>query len=164
MQRPSSMKNASASFPKTPMVSMATGTKWCVAANSAYLSFFFRSAWSTTAPASRTASCKWDGAKVSGQVVSQTSTRPLFHGIIVAPSGLFPSNRHIPAGSKCAETLADARDLLMMSLKNAWFCRIEEVMYKMHAYYMYITTITTYSHSCFLGRHAYGCQKINVFW
>ena len=25
-----------ASFPKTPMVSMATGTKWCLAANSAY--------------------------------------------------------------------------------------------------------------------------------
>ena len=99
---------------------MATGTKWCVAASSMYFAIFLRSAWSATVPASLVASCRCEGAKVSGQVASQTRTRPTFHGITVAPSDLFPSARQIPAGSRWATILAVARDLLMRSLIAMW--------------------------------------------
>ena len=73
MRRPRSWKNPSASGPKTPVVSIATGMKWWLVASSVYLTLFFHSAWSATAPASVAANHKWDGANVSVQVASHTS-------------------------------------------------------------------------------------------
>ena len=57
-----------------------------------------------------------DGVKVSGHVASHTKIRPLFQGIVVVPSGRFPSDREIPDGSRRDGTLAVAREHLMMSL------------------------------------------------
>ena len=112
---PSSWRKLRASGPRTPEVSTATGMKWCVVDNSEYLAFFIPSACFATAPASLPARSMWDGAKVSGQVASQTKMRPLFQGRIVTPSDLFPSDLQIPTGSRWANILADPKDLLMMS-------------------------------------------------
>ena len=89
---PRSLKEMLASSPTTPRVSTAIGTKWWVASRWAasrwaYLLFLCCLALAATAPASVDASCLCEGAKVSAQVTSHTSTLPLFHGTIVASDG-----------------------------------------------------------------------------
>ena len=65
------------------------------------------------------ASREWDGAKVCGQVTSQTRTLPLFQGITVAPSRCLPSALQITSGSRWVEIFAEARDLLIKSFTAA---------------------------------------------
>ena len=57
---------------------------------------------------------------MSWQVASQTSARPLFHGMIVTPSGLLPSPRQRPFGSRVAGMLMAAKERLMTSLRAEW--------------------------------------------
>ena len=84
---PRSLKKMLPSSPKTPRVSTAIGTKRWVASRWAYLFFLRCSALAATALASLDASCLCEGARVSSQVTSHTSTLPPFHGTIVAPDG-----------------------------------------------------------------------------
>ena len=53
---------------------------------------------------------------MSGQVTSQTSVFPPFHGTMDAPSGRLPSDRERPRGSYWLGILAASRDLLIMLL------------------------------------------------
>ena len=61
----------------------------------------------------------WDGAKESQQVTSHARAGPLAHGVMVRPSGLLPSLRHKPRGSKVAGTLTEERVRWTMSLRAA---------------------------------------------
>ena len=53
---------------------------------------------------------------MSGQVTSETSVFPPFHGTMEAPSGRLPSDRERPRGSHWLGILAASRDLLIMLL------------------------------------------------
>ena len=53
-------------------------------------------------------------------VASQTRVRPVFQGMIVTPSGLFPSDLQSPGGSNTEGICAAARECLMMLLIAAW--------------------------------------------
>ena len=61
----------------------------------------------------------WDEAEESQQVTAHTRARPLDHGVMVRPSGLLPSLRHKPHGSKVAGTLTEERVRWTMSLRAA---------------------------------------------
>ena len=63
---------------------------------------------------------RWEGAKVSTQVASQTNNLPFDQGTIVIPSGRLPSVRSRPVGSSREGTLADDKALCRMSLSMAW--------------------------------------------
>jgi len=45
-----------------------------------------------------------DGARISEQVKSHSNGKPCLQGIKDMPSGLLPSSRHTPTGSKIAGT------------------------------------------------------------
>ncbi|XP_063371172.1 uncharacterized protein LOC134659460 [Cydia amplana] len=64
----------------------------------AYLRRLRCSAASAAAPALEEVPGRWDGARVSTHVASQTSGRPSLQGTSVMPSGLFPSSRASPVG------------------------------------------------------------------
>src|SRR5688572_13787395 len=87
------------SWSNGPIVSIAIGVKIYLVWSSSYLFFFLVAAISAAPPAATAVSTKYDGANVSIIVTSQIRERPLFHGIRVWPSGLFPSRRVRPAGS-----------------------------------------------------------------
>ena len=117
---PTSAKKSRASVPIAPVVSTTTATKWCVCAKSRYFALFLSSANAATALASLAASVRCDAAKVSVHVASQTRVRPVFQGMIVTPSGLFPSDLQSPGGSNTEGICAAARERLMMLLIAAW--------------------------------------------
>ncbi len=54
------------------------------------------SAAEATFPDSWVARALYDGARVSGQVISHTSRQPDLHGARVTPSGFFPSDPKRP--------------------------------------------------------------------
>eukprot|EP00731_Ephydatia_muelleri_P021752 Em0014g343a len=91
MQRPKSVKNDMERGPQTPVVSKAT----------------------------EAVMDRWEGAKVSTQVASQTNNLPFDQGTIVIPSGRLPSVRSRPVGSSREGTLADDKALCRMSLTGA---------------------------------------------
>ena len=43
---------------------------------------------------------RWEGAKVSTQVASQTNNLPFNHGTMVIPSGCLPTAQSSPVGSR----------------------------------------------------------------
>ena len=55
------------------------------------------------------------------QVLDVTRVRPVFQGMIVTPSGLFPSDLQSPGGSNTEGICAAARERLMMLLIAAWW-------------------------------------------
>ena len=59
---------------------------------------------------------RWEGAKVSTQVASQTNNLPFDQGTIVIPSGRLPSVRSRPVGSSREGTLADDKALCMQNV------------------------------------------------
>ena len=59
------------------------------------------------------ASITWDGAKVT----SRARVRPHFQGVTVKPSGLFPSDRQTPDGSRWAGTPAVTSDRWISSFR-----------------------------------------------
>ena len=61
---------------------------------------------------------RWEVAKVSTQVASQTNNLPFDHGTMVIPSGRLPSARSRPVGSSREGTLADDKALCRMSSDN----------------------------------------------
>ena len=62
-------------------------------------------------------------------MASQTRILPLFQDRTVAPSGLLPSDLQIPNGSRSAEILADASDLLTRSFIAEW-CRCRPALFR----------------------------------
>ena len=74
-----------ASGPKTPSVSMATEMKRWLASKWLYFAFFLFSASLATAPAPWLARMEREGARVSGQVASQTRVFPPLYGTRVWP-------------------------------------------------------------------------------
>ena len=82
------------------------------------LGFAF-SAWLATSPASIVARATWEGVDVSGQGASDTSDQPFFQGITEIPSGLLPSERAMPMGSRREGIFAEASDLLRRSFTAA---------------------------------------------
>ena len=89
-----------------PEVSTATGTKWCDSKMGAYLISLLRAALSAAVPALFDVRWSYDAANVSGTVTSHVKQRPLDQGIMVTPSGLFPSDLERPLGSLMAGILA----------------------------------------------------------
>lgn len=63
-----SEKKSCTSGPKTPVFSMARGTKWWVVASSTYVIFFLASACSATVPASLVAKSQWEGHRCQGRL------------------------------------------------------------------------------------------------
>lgn len=87
----------------TPIVSTPTTTK-CIPSDLVF-EYFRRFRWvgNSAAALVRLYVCLSKlGAYVSLQVKSQIKHLPMLQGTIVAPSGLFPSLRIKPLGSKCA--------------------------------------------------------------
>ena len=62
-----------------------------------------------------------EGERVSEQVKSQSSGKPCLQGIKDMPSGLLPSLRHTPTGSKTVGTPPDTKAQQTVSLTAA--CR-----------------------------------------
>ena len=77
---------------------------------------FCCSACSATNPGPLEAKAMCEGARVSGHVASHTSTRPQLQGMIDAPSGRLPSERHKPVGSRWAGIPAADKYLWMRLL------------------------------------------------
>ena len=116
MRLPISDDRAYASFPHTPRVSIAKGTQEFATESSAYLVRFLFSAAIAADPAIKEVWRTCDGARVSGQVKSQTKALPLDQGIIVTPSGRFPSPLSIPVGSRMVGVFALRNARAMTSL------------------------------------------------
>ena len=86
---PISAHSSRAEGPQVPMVSTATGMKMKSpkATSSAYLILFPFPALSAAEPTAEADNCTWEGARVSGQVKSQTRYCPEHQGSSEAPSG-----------------------------------------------------------------------------
>src|SRR6218665_1827611 len=82
-----------------PNVSRGYGMKTCVLESSCYLACCLVAAASAAAPAVVDVLARYDAARVSATVASQTKLRPALQGIRVRPSGLFPSDLTSPGGS-----------------------------------------------------------------
>src|SRR6218665_2912366 len=82
----------------SPNFSRAGGMKTCVLESSWYLAFFLVAAASAAAPAVVDVLARYDAARVSATVASQTKLRPALQGIRVRPSGLLPSGLISPGG------------------------------------------------------------------
>src|SRR6218665_352167 len=75
-----------------PNVFRASGMKTCVLESSWYLACFLVAAASAAAPGVGDELRRYDAARVSATVASQTKLRPALQGIRVRPSGLLPSD------------------------------------------------------------------------
>ena len=95
---PGSSMNSTDCEHQALLVSMATGTKECVAASATYFVVLLTAAFSDAAQAVVEVSCRCDAAYISGTVTSQASGLPRVHGTRVAPSGLLPSALDSPTG------------------------------------------------------------------
>src|SRR6218665_1382175 len=82
-----------------PNVSRASGMKTCVLESSWHLACFLVAAASADAPAVVDVLARYDVARVSATVASQTKLRPALQGIRVRLSGLLPSDLTSPGGS-----------------------------------------------------------------
>src|SRR6218665_2426993 len=80
-----------------PNVSRASGMKTCVLESSLYMACFLVEAASAAAPAVVDVLARYDAARASATVASQTKLRPALQGIRVRPSGLLPSDLTSPA-------------------------------------------------------------------
>ena len=85
--------------PKTPEVSIATGSNLNLLTRSGYLDLLEFSAFAAAWPASIAVSFIELLAKVLTHVASQQSALPLLKGKMVMPSGFVPSPRLSPEGS-----------------------------------------------------------------
>ena len=86
---------------------------------SEYLVVLIAAARLAAAPASVNVEMMCDSAYMSG-TVTQASSYPLAHGIMVTPSGRLPPWETNPVGSLCAGICALFIDLQMMSFNMAW--------------------------------------------
>ena len=93
-----------------PSVSMAIGTNSWVDVRLEYLAILQEAALSAAFAAEEAERATNEDAKVCVTVTSHVKHLPEAHGICVAPSGRFPSERSKPGGSFIAGT--DARDKL----------------------------------------------------
>ena len=107
---PSSLRKFPVSGPVAPHVSIATGWNRYMLSKWAYFLDFSVSACAAAPPGSLMALRRLDVQKVSGHVTSQTRYLPWDQGIIVIPSGRFPSERCSPEGSSLEGMFAAARE------------------------------------------------------
>ena len=112
---------ACAPGPKAPLVSNARGEKRKRSVRAAYLRRFASSAARALDPECMAELFSVPSPKVLTHVASQQSDLPLAYGMRVIPSGLLPSPRSSPDGSKTAGTPALRRARKMTSLRAA--CR-----------------------------------------
>ena len=106
--------------PQEPKVSITTGTNSWAVARFAYFTRFFDSASDAAALDSKADLWTYEGARVSGQVASQSKHLPLTQEIRVAPSGRLASVRVNPDGSRMAGTLALCSARRIVSLSRLW--------------------------------------------
>ena len=97
----------SVSGPQEPNVSKAKPENQYSAIRTLYLSRFFCSHFFLADTALADVSAMWVIAIVYGQVTSRTHGLPFAKGTGVIPSGLFPSVRDIPEGSRAEGIRAD---------------------------------------------------------
>src|SRR6267154_4994217 len=111
-----------ASAPHGPRDSMAIGTNWITSefAKFEYLLRLSCSALAAAAPAAADVRARYEGAKVSGEVKSQTSWRPRDHANRVAPSAFFLSSFRRWRGSSSVWTSAALKALAIMSFAWEW--------------------------------------------
>jgi len=121
--RPSSWKNAVASTPTGPSVSMAIGTNWYRFVSSAYFAVFLHSASLATSPGPVTARFKWLAARVYGHVKSHEMHFPRDHGIVDTPSGSLSSLWQSLTGSSRDGICAASRARWIMWLMALWRAR-----------------------------------------
>jgi len=95
-------------------------THSCFDESPAYLTTFLDAANSAAAPASLDEASRYESAVVQDTVTSHMRDLPALYGIIVNPSGHFPSERLRPDGFLDTGTPAEARDLAITSLR--WWC------------------------------------------
>ena len=114
---PRSSMNSADCGHQAPLVSLATGTKECVAARATYFVVLLTAAFSAAAQTVVEVSCRCDATYVSGTVTSQASGLPRVHGTRVAQSGLLLSALDSPMGSLLAEIYAflTARQIRLLS-------------------------------------------------
>ena len=124
------------------------------------LGFAF-SAWLATSPDSLAAWATWKWANVSGQVASHTSVRPFFQGITEIPSGLLPSERAIPVGSRREGIFAKASDLLRRSFTAACLGRRPRLLLQLRpckpTWFQFSINCAGYDDSCFSNTYIVGC-------
>ena len=102
--------------PKTPDVSMATGSNLNLLTKLGYLDLLVLSALAAAEPALMADSITELSLYVLTHVASQQRDFPLLKGKVVMPSGLFPSPRSRPIGSRSVGIPADLSARLIMSL------------------------------------------------
>ena len=120
---PMSLVNFFAFGPHGPHVSNPSGSKRNRPSSTRYLALFFSSASSAAAPARTVERVRWDAARVSMQVTSQTKLIPRVHGTSVIPSGRRSFSITSPGGSKMASTPPTANARRTTSFKLAWRLR-----------------------------------------
>ena len=113
---PISLTMAEVEGPKAPDVSMATGSNLNLLTRSGYLDLLALSALAAAEPALMADSITELSLYVLTHVASQQRDFPLLKGKVVMPSGLFPSPRSRPIGSRSVGIPADLSARLIMSL------------------------------------------------
>ena len=104
--------------PMMPDVSFARGTKWKRSDRVRYLVTLHSSGCLATLPGSEADLIKFEQEKLSLQVASQTSDWPAAKGKMVISSGLLPSPRSNPTGSRMEGKPTASRLRFMMSLST----------------------------------------------
>ena len=101
-----------------PDVFTARGTKWKRSDRVRYLVTLHSSACLATLPGSEADLIKFEQEKLSLQVASQTSDWPAVKGKMVIPSGLLPSPRSSPTGSRMEGKPTASKLRFIMSLST----------------------------------------------
>jgi len=150
---PRSLRNSVVPGPHTPMVSIATGMKWCDGEwcdgdNAEYFAILLVSATDAAAPATREVWTRCDGARVSGQVKSHTSYQPQDHGMRVAPSGRIPWLRKSPRGSNMGWMPALRSKRAMRSFTIWWRVWRTALLLQARQWWLLGCTLAPQTHVC----------------
>ena len=116
---PRSFRNAIEDGPIAPDVSTATGSKMYLSVRAEYLATFRASAFLAADEGSVAYFSMLEGAKESQHVASHMSGLPCLNGKSVMPSGLLPSPRSSPDGSREEGKPAEVRARRTMSFRAA---------------------------------------------
>ena len=124
---------------QAPLVSMAFGTKECMAARATYFVVLLTAAFSACLAFSAVVevSYRCNAAYVSGTVTSQASDLPRVNGTRVAPLGLLPSDLDISIGSSLAGICAflTARQIRSMSCYYYYYYYFLKFIYFIFYYF-----------------------------
>ena len=104
--------------PKTPDVSIATGSNLLILDNTKYVFLLSSSAFLAASPAVPAVALTEHSAYVLTHVASQLSALPRLKGNMVTPSGLMLLSRFRPVGSRMAGVAEDFSARNIMSLRT----------------------------------------------